>query len=620
MTKHTILVSALLLGASTLPAGDSFWSGVARPYRFKPAAPVDLTNSPRLGQIVRAGNMYLSLSDAIALAIENNLDVELERYSLAEANSELLRAKGGGLLRGLSYNLAEAPVGIGGPASPLVTTAASGTISVGSVPTNPSELGVLAEQQTNLSIQGAIPFSNGSAIPQFDPAITGQLNWLHQTTPETDFQSVGANTLVTNTTLGNIGYSQAFGPGTALNVGFNNSWETLNGTSSSLTPFTSSNLGVTVTQPLLRGFGLAVNRRFIRIAKNEQRIADLLVRQQLIATVFGIVRLYTDLVALYEDVKVKEETLATAEKFYSDTKAQVEEGTQAPVELTRANAQVYSIRQDLINSRGLLEEQEAIVKSVITRRSANEPDILNARIIPTDSLVLPEKEELPPIQDLLAEAFRNRPDLGQAGLQVENSQVTLEGSRNALLPELDLVGVAQNSALAGQQNALGGVADPAFLGGYGSALEQLAARKYPTYGIGVQLNLPLRNRIAQADAARDEIQLRQTEVRMQQLRNQAQLEVEDALVAMRKARASYEAAFQTQALQQESLEAEQAKFEVGASTSFFVIQYQGYLAQAKSTVVAAKGAYLKARAALERAVGTILDDNHVSIPDAIRGR
>jgi outer membrane protein TolC len=196
----------------------------------------------------------------------------------------------------------------------------------------------------------------------------------------------------------------------------------------------------------------------------------------------------------------------------------------------------------------------------------------------------------------------------------------LEGSRNALLPELDLVGVAQNSGLAGQQNSIGPLADPNFIGGYGAALEQLATRKYPTYGIGVQLTLPIRNRIAQADVARDEILTRQTEIRLQQLRNQAQLEVQDALVAMRKARSSYEASLQTQALQQESLEAEQAKFEVGASTSFFIIQYESYLAQARSTVVVAKGAYLKARAALERAVGSILDDHHVAIDQAMRGR
>ena len=620
MTKFKLLVSLLLFGAIALPADDSFWQRIANPYTARPVPPADLSNSPRLDQVLRAGNIYLSLSDAIDLAIENNLDVELERYNMPTANSELLRAKGGGLLRGLSYNLAEAPVGVGGPASPLVTSAASSTISVGSVPTNPSELGVLAQQQTNLSILGTIPLSDGPGIPQFDPALTAQANWRHQTLPQTSPSIAGATALITNSTTANAGYVQGFGPGTLLNVGFDNQRQTLNAIDSSYSPFTTSSFGVTVTQPLVRGFGLSVNRRFIRIAKNERKIADLLLRQQLIATVYGVVRLYTDLVALFEDVKVKEETLAAAEKLYSDTKAQVEEGTQAQIELTRANAQVFSIRQDLINSRGLLEEQEAIVKNVITRRSSNLPEILNARIIPTDSLVLPEQDNVAPIQDLVAEAFATRPDLKQAGVQVENSQISLEGSRNQLLPELDLVGVAQNTALAGQQNSIGPVADPAFIGGYGSALEQLATRKYPTYGIGLQLTLPIRNRVAQADVARDEILTRQTEIRLQQLRNQAQLEVQDALVAMRKARSSYEAAMQTQALQQESLQAEQAKFEVGASTSFFIIQYESYLAQARSTVVVAKGAYLKARAALERAVGSILEDHHIAIDQAMRGR
>jgi outer membrane protein TolC len=442
---------------------------------------------------------------------------------------------------------------------------------------------------------------------------------MHQSAPQSSPGTTGVNVLNSDTTWANAGYSQGFGSGTQLTAGFDNMRQTLNSTSSAFSPFTASSFGVTVTQPLVRGFGLAVNRRFIRIAKNERKIADLLLRQQLIATVYGVVRLYTDLVALFEDTKVKEETLAAAEKLYSDTKAQVEEGTQAQIELTRANAQVFSIRQDLINSRGLLEEQEAIVKSVITRR-ANRPEVLNARIVPTDSLNMPEKGNLPSLQDLLAQAFQSRPDLKQAGVQVENSQISLQGSRNALLPELDLVGVAQNSGLTGQQSPVGPMADPTFIGGYGNALEQLATVKYPTYEIGLQLTLPLRNRIAQADVARDEIQIRQTEIRLQQLRNQAQLEVEDALVAMRKARASYEASLQTQALQQESLEAEQSKFQVGASTSFFIIQYESYLAQARSTVVVAKGAYLKAQAALQRAVGTILDDHQVAIDQAIRGR
>lgn len=620
MKKLTVSVSVVLLSACSLAAGDSVWQRLARPYAPRPVPPVDLSNSPRLDQVLRAGNIYLSLSDAIALAIENNLDVELQRYNMPTADSEVLRAKGGGLLRGFSYTLAEAPVGVGGPASPLVTSAASSTIAVGSVPTNPSELGVLAEQQSNLSILGTIPLSDGPPIPQYDPAITGQVNWMHQSTPQSSPGSTGVNVLDTNTTNANLGYSQGFGPGTQFTAGFDNMRQTLNSTESSYSPYTFSSFGVTVTQPLLRGFGLAVNRRFIRIAKNERKIGDLLLRQQLIATVYGVVRLYTDLVALFEDVKVKEDTLAAAEKLYSDTKAQVDEGTQAQIELTRANAQVFSIRQDLINSRGLLEEQEAVVKNVITRRSANRPEVLNARIVPTDSLNMPEKDNLPPLQDLLGEAFQSRPDLKQAGVQVENSQISLEGSRNELRPQLDLVGSAQNSGLAGQQSLVGPVADPTFIGGYGSALEQLATVKYPTYQVGLQLNLPLRNRIAQADVARDEIQIRQTEIRLQQLRNQAQLEVEDALVAMRKARSSYEAALQTQALQKESLEAEQSKFEVGASTSFFIIQYESYLSQARSTVVVAKGAYLKALAALQRAIGTILDDHQVAIDQAIRGR
>ena len=224
----------------------------------------------------------------------------------------------------------------------------------------------------------------GPAIPQFDPALTGQLNWTHQTTPDTDPAAYGTNALTGNTTNANAAYTQGFGPGTELNAGFDNARYTTNSLQSAFSPYTASSLGFTVTQPLLRGFGLAVNRRFIRISKNEQKIAGLLVQQQLIATVYGVVRLYTDLVALYEDVKVKEETLASAEKLYTDTKAEVDEGTQAPVELTRANAQVFSIRQDLIDSRGLLEEQEAIVKNVITRRTDNDPEVLNARIIPTD--------------------------------------------------------------------------------------------------------------------------------------------------------------------------------------------------------------------------------------------
>jgi outer membrane protein TolC len=582
----------------------------------------DFTNSQRFHDLLRAGNLYLSLSDALALAIENNLDIELDRFTLPIAETDVLRAKGGGTLRGVLFTLSETPAGVGGPLSPLVTNAATSTsVAPGStVASNALELGVLGEAQTNLSVQGTIPQSTGTPVPAFDPTLTGQVNWAHQTAPQIDYFSYDTNSLVSNTTTADAAFQQSFSTGTQVSLAFNNTRTDWNSLSSSYNPFTTSSLGLTVTQPLVRGFGMNLNRRFIRIAYNQQKITSLLFQQQLIETVYGVIRLYTDLVALSEDVKVKEEAVALAQKLYDDTKAQVDEGTLAPVELTRANAQVFATRQDLINSRGLLEEQEAILKTVLTRRGNQDAEVAGARVVPTDPLVIPEKEEVRPIQDVLSAAVANRPDLGQARLQVENSQIGLEGSRNLLRPEVDLVGVAQNNGLAGTANPLSTAPSIPYAGGYGDVLNQLFTRKFPTYEIGVQVTLPLRNRVAEADVARDELQVRQSEVRVRQLQNQVRLEVEDALIAMRRARSSYEAAVQTRLLQQESLEAEQAKYEVGASTSFFVIQYESLLAQARSTEVAAKSAYVKARAALQRATGSILSDNRISLDAAYKGR
>ena len=583
--------------------------------------PLSFENSARVHELIRAGSMYLSLQDALALAIENNLDIELQRFTVPSANTELLRAKGGGIVRGLNYTLAEAPTGVGGPLSPVLTnpTASLSATAGSSVTTNALELGVLAGPQTILSVQGTVPQSVGTPIPIYDPAIVGQWNWNHQTTPQSNSVITGTPSLITNTVLGNAGVQEGFSSGAVASLAFNNSHQSLNSLRTAYNPYTGSSLGLNVTQPLLRGFGMSLNRRFIRIAGDEQKIGSLLFRQQLIATVYGVIRLYTDFVALYEDVKVKQESQTLAQKLLSDVKAQVEEGTLAPVEETRANAQVFSTRQDLVNSQGLLEEQEAILKNVLTRQGNEDELVRAAHIIPTDTLEIPAQENVQPIQDLITEALGNRPDLGQARLQIDVSKIGLQGSKSATRPEVDLVGVVQNNGLAGALNPLLPTADPALIGGYGGVLDQIFARKYPTYGVGLQFNLPIHNRIAEADLARDEIQVKQSQVRLRQLENQARLEVEDALIAMRRARAASEAAAQARALQEQSLQIEQAKFEVGASTSFFVIQYESQLAQARSTEVAARSAYVKARAALQRAIGSILNENHVSIAAAEKG-
>jgi outer membrane protein TolC len=572
--------------------------------------------------LIRAGNLYLSQADALALAIENNLDVELDRFSFRIADADLLRARGGGLLRGIPYLIVETPTGVGGPLSTVVTNPASGTsVTAGTtVSTNALELGALGEPQTSLSIQGSIPQSNGTTVPIFDPSIVGQLNWMHEATPQLDILSYGVPALVANGFNANAGLVQSFGSGAQVDLAFDNTHQSLNALDTNYNPYTGSSLGLTVTQPLLRGFGPSLNHRFIRIALNDRKINTLLFHQQLIATVYGVIRLYTDFVALYEDVKVKQETVAAAEKLYSDSKAQVDEGTLAPVELTRANAQLFSTRQDLINSRGVLEEQQAILKNLLTRTGNADPEVRAATIIPTDPLSIPDKEEIQPIQDLFTAAMANRPDLGQASLQIENSQIGLQGARNATLPEVDLVGIVQSNGLAGPLNPLAPPANTPLVGGYGTVLDQLFTQKYPTYEIGVQVTIPIHNRIAEADLARDELQLRQSEVRLRQLQNEARLEVEDAVIAIRRARASYEAAVQARRYQQESLEAEQTRYEVGASTAFFVIQYESLLAQAKSTEVAAKSAYVKAHAALERATGSILEQHQISLENGIKGQ
>ena len=611
----SFLLCAGLTAAPQPPAGNQPMApqppGTGRPVAFD--------DSQRLHDLVRAGSLYLGLQDALALAIENNLDVELDRFAVPQGDTELKRAQGGGTNRGLTYTLQEAPVGVGGPLSPLVVAPATGSGPGGtSVPTNALELGVLGEPVDNYSMQGSVPQSTGTAVPIYDPAVVGQFNWLHQTTLETNPGAYGTSALVQQGFIANAGVQQGFSTGAQAAFNFDNLHQSANALNNAYNPISGASLGLSVTQPLLRGFGRGLNRRFIRIAGNERRITSLLFEQQLILTVYGVIRLYTDFVALYEDVKVKEETLRSASKLLADTQVQVDEGTLAPVELTHARAQVFSTEQDLINSRGLLEEQEAILKSVLTRNAG--AGIRGIHIVPTDTLAIPERDEIRPLQDQVAEAVARRPDLGQARLQVDNSVIGLEGARSAVKPELDLFGAAQNNGLAG---ALTGTALNASLplaGGYGSALAQTLARDYPTYGIGVQLTLPIHNRIAEADLARDELQLKQSRIRVQQLQNQASLEVEDALIAMRRARASWEAAVQARKYQQESLEAEQTRFEVGASTAFFVIQYESLLAQARSTEVAAKSSYVKARAALDRATGTILEAHNISFEAALRGQ
>ena len=632
------IAAALIAGAQTrdetprveLPPENHWYDRLVAPYEPRIVPPVSFSNSPRIDSLLRAGNLYLSLQDAIALALENNLDIELQRFLPGLAESDLERTKGGATTRGLPFTVNQLPQGIGGPSSPLINLPATGSTPTSSIPTNLTETSAIVPTQISSGITGSLPYSTGPFIPIFDPSIIGGINWQHLTTPETNQFIVGTNALVSENLQGNIGLQKGFSLGTQLSATFNANNQNQNSVRNTINPYTTSNLGLNLLQPLLRGFGAGVNRRYIHIARNDVRMSDLLFRQQVIETVSGIIRLYTDLVSLIEDVQVKRQSLALAQRLYQDNKEKVEQGTLAPIELVRAQAAVAAARQDLVNSEGFEREQELLLKTVLTRRGTADPLLREAHIVATTPIEVPATETIRPIQDLLQDAFTNRPELEQARLQIANSELSLKGSKNELLPEIDLLASAQNSGLAGALNPLASASsstgsglvsnNTTFVGGFGSALAQILQRNYPTYAVGLQFNLPIHNRIAEGDYVRDQMQLRQTQVRQQQLVNQVRLEVEDAVIALQRARAALDAAIEARKLQEQSLQIELEKYENGISTPFLVQQYESFVAQARSTEVAARGTYAKAKTNLEHAVGMTLQNHDIAIDEVMRGR
>jgi outer membrane protein TolC len=572
---------------------------------------------------VHNGAIYLSLHDALALAIENNLDVEVGRYDLVLAGSDVVRAQGGGTTRGLDYTVAESPTGVGGPGSPLLNSAASTVTPATPTINELTPLNELTQTQTSLSETGTTTYSQGPSIPLFDPALIGQTGYF-QRSNTSSLTSVSGVPQTTNPAPlhfvpANLAYLQGFGLGTQFEVDLNNEPQVLFNNASNYDPFSSPNTSVTVTQPLLRGFGRGVNLRFLKISEIDRKISRLILYQQLIATVYGISRLYYDLVSLNENVRVQRQTLTAAQKMYEDESSQVERGTLAPLELTRAQALVSTSELGVIQAEGLVRQQEVILKSQLARRGSADPVLASLPIVTTDAINVPPSDDLRPVDDLVGEAVRTRPDLAQANLQVQTGQLYVKGSENALRPELDLYGNFQTRGSAEAPFETLGTPGT----GLANAPLDLASQGLRTsriYQAGIQLNLPLRNRVAQADAARDLVQLRQSEARTQQLANQVREEVENASIALTTARSALEAAIRTRQYQEQLLDAERDKLSVGASTNLLVIQQEEYLAQARSTEVASRSTWVKARIALDRALGNLLDKNAISFEDAVTGQ
>ena len=584
--------------------GGGLFSGFTRNYSFRALPPANLANSNRLESLLRAGNIYLSLQDAIALALENNLDIAYQRYGAQNAEANLLRARAGGLLRGVSSGVQSS------------TTSALSQAGVTSVAgASASSLSL-----SSGSASGTIITATGSAIPNFDPSFYASYGAAHKSSPQANTITTGTTAVVAAQRGASMGFSQGFATGTSVSMTWNNSRVSSNNRLNQFNPNTSAYLNATVTQHLLQGFGLAVNTRNIRIAKNNQKVNDLAFRQQVISTVSQVIAGYWDLVTYTENVKVQEQTLALSEKLYGDNKKQVEIGTLAPISIIQAEAEVAKNQQALVLARTQLLQQETSLKNALSRTGVASPSIAEAHIVPTDRIRIPEQEKIEPMQDLVARALENRPELGQTRINIDNLKIGLLGTKQEMRPSLDVQASFQNNGLAGQAATAQAQVDPFFIGGLGAAASQVFSRNFPDYFIGIQLNIPLRNRAARADMVMDQISLRQQEIAQQRLLNSIRADVRNALIALQQAKAAYDSAAKARTLAEQTLDAEQKKYALGASTIFFVIQYQRDLALARSNEVSAESQYAKARVQVDQATGQTLESNNISIDEAVQGR
>src|ERR1017187_5011998 len=592
------------------------------PYTARHVAPPNLANTARIDQLMHDGKLYISMNDAVALALENNLDIAIARYNLNIADTDIWRAKAGfntilGVNNGVVQNT---PGGGVGGLGTQVGSGQGGTSGGGGGP----------GARTSGLVQSTL--GSGPLISSFDPILTGTFSIDHNTVlPSSTFSPASP----LNTTTGNFAYQQAFTWGTNLSVGFNNTRQAIaDAPFQLLSPQLNSSFNFRLTQHLLQGFGFAPNTRFIQIAKNNREISDVAFRLQITTTVDQIENMYWDLVYAYENVRVQKEQLAFAQKTLSDNQKQVEIGTLAPIEVVRAQSTVASNQQTLTLALTNLELQQLLMKNALSRTLVD-PALADAEVIPTSTMELPAQEPVVPTQDLVNDALSHRPELAEQRINLSNTDISNKAIRSALLPSVDLFAYYGGAGLGGNPNPGYVCAQtPAFCEptvphptytppppvSYSGTLNQLINSTAPDKGLGVSLNIPLRNRAAQAMQVRSEFEYRQAQLRIQQIENQVRIEVRSAQFGVQQNRASVASAQAAVDLARQSLDAEQKKYKLGASTSTLVLQNQALMTQAEVTLVSAKALYEKAEVELDRSIGLLLDHAGILIADAERGQ
>jgi outer membrane protein len=582
-----------------------------RPYLAPQVPQIRLQNSERLANLVRAGMLYLTVQDAIALALENNIDIEVARYNPILAEWQLERSRAGGALPGVPSSASNAG-NVANGQGVLGSQAAAGVSTGGNGPGGTSA--------TNATIAQIGPIAQ-----TLDPIIQENTVFSHQTAPQSDTVQSILPVLISNTRNSSFAYQQGFLIGGNITATYRDSYLNENAPTDVLNPSSAPSLTLTFQQNLLRGFGVAVNARTIRVSQLNVKASALNFKTQVSNTVNQVLNLYFALSAGYEDIKAKSNAVEVAQKFYENSGIQQRAGTLARLDVTTAEAQLASAEYALVNSQTNVRQQELQLKNLLSRNGIADPVLAAVQIVPLDRIAVPESDELPPLKDLLATALANRSDLAAERLGVTSSEISALGTKNGILPLL--VGIATESAagLSGTPQTVVSsfgveTANPYFNGGIGTAVGQVLRRNFPTSRVAAFFQTPLRNNQAQADYAIDRLQLRQSQIQLGKDLNQVAVDVSNYVVAMRQARGRYRAAVQTRILQEKLLDAEQKKLAGGASTPFNVVQQQRDLVTAQSAEIAALVDFSNARLALDQTLGMTLDRNHVSIEDARDGR
>jgi outer membrane protein TolC len=574
-------------------------------YQAPNIPPINLSNSSRLESLIRAGNLYLTAQDVVALAIENNIDIEVQRYGPLLAREVLKRAKAGGLLRNVGVGVAPGPQSVS--LTGVSVTANNLTIAGGG----------------NVNSGGGILTQLGPPVPSLDPTVFAFANFQHATIPQSNTFLTGTTALVQDTRSYQAQYAQNWEFGLSAQVTYASLRTKVNSQFFNLNPYTSGDLDLQVTQNLLQGFGSAVNGRNIRVQKNNLKVTDLQFKQQVMTTVTAALNLYWDLVAFNEDVRARQRALDTANLLLEDNKKQVQLGSLAEIEVTRAEAQVYASQQDLVIARTNVLQQETILKNALSRNGVASPTLAEVHVVPLDTIPTPPAEQqAASVEELVQQALQNRPEIAQSRLNIESQEMNLVGIRSSLKPTLQVFGELTNNGLTGVLSAVGAMAPGAayLAGGYGNLLAQIARRNFPNYSAGFSLNIPLRNRAAQSDYTSTVLEIRQSQLTLTKSESQVRVDVQNAVIGLQQARARYDAAVKTRVLQEQTLDADRRKQELGASTVYQVVQDQRDLATAESSQTQAMANFTHAQIALDQALGRTLETNHISLDEAMTGR